>query len=128
MNSKQKIGKVLGELEKDVMEIIWLSKNPISVRSVAETLQKKRSIAYTTVMTIMGRLADKGILARKINGPSYLYQQKVSKEKFVARSVHSIFNTAIYTLGQEAVAHFAKEIQKVGSGKRKELLTALNKK
>lgn len=121
-------GKVLGELETQVMEIVWQAERPISVSDVVRVLNKKRNSAYTTIMTIMGRLVDKGVLTRKLDGKNYLYQPKVSRETFVAKSVHNIFTSAISTLGQEAVTYFVKEIQKVNPKKREELLKLLDEK
>lgn len=120
-------GKVLGELETQVMEIIWHAENPVSVRSVTEAIQKKRKIAYTTVMTIMGRLVKKGILVRKLDGSTYFYKPKLTRDQFMAKAVHNIFTTAVSTLGTEVVTHFAKEMQKLSPEKRKELLTILDK-
>jgi len=116
----------LGELERKIMEIIWESSGPVSVSDVARVISKKRKIAYTTVMTIMGRLVEKSILTRKLHGSSYQYLPKVSQEKFIAKSVHNIFTTAVSTLGQEAVTYFVKEIKKVNPKKRQELLKMLD--
>jgi len=116
----------LGELEGKIMEIIWEFPGHISVSDVARVISKKRKIAYTTVMTIMGRLVDKGILTRKLSGSSYQYLPKVSQEKFIAKSVHNIFTTAVSTLGQEAVTYFVKEIKKINPKKRQELLKMLD--
>lgn len=74
----------LGELETDVMKIVWTSDWP-SVRDVYEALRRERSIAYTTVMTVMGRLHEKGMLDRKQDGRTYLYQARQSRGQ-VARS------------------------------------------
>ena len=128
MRTNKNTGKVLGELETEVMEIIWKAQNPISVLNVVRILNKKRKNAYTTVMTIMGRLVDKGVLTRRFHGTSYLYQPKMNREKFVARSVHSIFTTAVSTLGQEVVLYFAKEIKKISPERRNKLIKMLDKK
>lgn len=133
MNTKQPslkrrmFGRVLGELETEIMEIIWAMRKPVTVSHVFTTLAQRRKIAYTTVMTVMGRLVQKGILTRSLPGTTYVYQPKVSQEKFIAKSVHSIFVTAVSTLGQEAVLHFANEIQKLHPQKREELLKMLDK-
>lgn len=121
MNPEQKIGKVLGELESDVMEIIWQSKGPISVRTVTQSLQKKRQIAYTTVMTIMGRLVEKGLLKRQESGKAYIYQPAFSKEKFLSRITRQIIKNFVANFGDGAVAHFAEEVEKLAPEKRKEL-------
>lgn len=127
MKTGKNLGKVLGELEKEVMEIIWRAQKPLSVSNVVKTISKKRKIAYTTVMTIMGRLVDKGILIRKLKGTSYLYQPKESKEKFIAKAAHRIFSTAVSNLGEGVASYFLKEIQKLGPKKRQELLESLSK-
>ncbi|MBI2086140.1 BlaI/MecI/CopY family transcriptional regulator [Candidatus Daviesbacteria bacterium] len=125
MNKKRATGKVLGDLESEAMEIIWSQKGAVSVKTVTEVLNKKRQVAYTTVMTIMARLVNKSVLVRHLSGPSYLYKPKVSKEQFVAKAVHGIFSSAVSSLGEEVLVHFIKEIQKISPKKRQELLKVL---
>ncbi|MGH2360405.1 MAG: BlaI/MecI/CopY family transcriptional regulator, partial [bacterium] len=65
------IRKVLGDLEADIMELIWSaasSGSGTTVRAVFETLSRRRRIAYTTVMTTMARLARKRLLRVKKQG------------------------------------------------------------
>ena len=126
MNKKRVTGKVLGNLESEVMEIIWNQKGGASVKCVTEILNKKRQIAYTTVMTVMARLANKGVLVRRMSGVSYLYKPKVTKDQFIAKAAHSIFSSAVSSLGDEVLAHFIKEIQKTSPKKRQELLKILS--
>ena len=120
--------QLLGDLEKEIMEIVWQVDRPIAVKEVLDTIKKKRIIAYTTVMTIMSRLVSKGILTRKLQGSSYLYQPKVSREQFIARAAHRIFATAVSNLGEEVASYFLKEIQKLHPKKRQELLKILDGK
>lgn len=127
MNKKKVKGTVLGELESQVMEIVWGQKGTVSVKDVTYVLGKRRKIAYTTVMTVMTRLVDKGVLVRRLSGPSYLYRPKDTKEEFIAKAVHGIFASAVSTLGEEVLAHFVKEIEKINPQKRQELLTILSK-
>ncbi|NLB75966.1 MAG: BlaI/MecI/CopY family transcriptional regulator [Crenarchaeota archaeon] len=67
----------LGPLEASILQTVWCSKRrPITVREVLYELQKKKSIAYTTVMNTMDRLYEKDLLDRKIQkskGGAYLY-------------------------------------------------------
>lgn len=117
--------KSLSNLEQEVMNIVWKLEK-CSVRNVLERLNRNKQFAYTTVMTIMTRLVDKGVLNRKLLGSRYLYEPKLSREKFVAKSVHNIFTTTISSLGQEAAAYFVKEIQTLNPKKRKKLLQMLD--
>lgn len=68
-------GSVLGPLEADVMAVLWRADEPLLVRDVADALNARReaALAYTTVMTVMSRLAGKGILARSRSGRRFVY-------------------------------------------------------
>lgn len=68
----------LGALETDVMKVVW-NADWVAVRDVYERLRLERSIAYTTVMTVMGRLHDKGMLERRQDGRTYMYQAKQTR-------------------------------------------------
>lgn len=58
------------------MTVLWKTKTPMSVRQVLTRLNDARldPLAYTTVMTVMGRLADKEILRRRLQGRGYVYE------------------------------------------------------
>lgn len=118
-------GKILGELESDIMETVWKINEPVSVKFVLGTLQNKRKIAYTTVMTVMGRLVEKGLLKRKTSGKAYVYQAAFSKDKFLTRVTRQIIKNFVSSFGDTAIAHFAQEVEKIPEQKRKELLKLL---
>jgi predicted transcriptional regulator len=63
---------LLGELEQAVMEAIWL-RGEASVRQIQGDLAA-REPAYTTVMTVMARLSEKGVLEREKRGRAFLYR------------------------------------------------------
>jgi predicted transcriptional regulator len=67
--------RLLGPLEADVMEALWRAGEPLTVREVLGRLNRGgRKLAYTTVMTVMNRLAEKGALERERRGRGYAYQ------------------------------------------------------
>ena len=57
---------ILGPLEADVLNVIYEIGKPIKVREVYEKMKEGRKIAYTTVMSTMNTLHEKGILDRKV--------------------------------------------------------------
>ncbi|MFF4248274.1 BlaI/MecI/CopY family transcriptional regulator [Streptomyces sp. NPDC001822] len=63
----------MGELEDAVMTRVWQWNRPVTVREVLEDLQQERSIAYTTVMTVMDNLHQKGWVRRDVDGRAYRY-------------------------------------------------------
>lgn len=74
----------LGNLEREVMEQVWSAGAPVTVREVHEALAKDRDLAYTTVMTVLDRLAKKNIVRRVRDGRAYRYEAVAAKEQMVA--------------------------------------------
>jgi len=70
----------LGPLEADIMQVIW-QRQKVTVQDVFDALSQERQIAYNTVMTVMTRLAQKGILKRQKNGRAYLYFPTTSQSE-----------------------------------------------
>ena len=68
-------GRGLGPLEAEVMDVLWRAEAPLTVRAVVAELNARRAapLAYTTVMTVMTRLAGKRVLARSRRGRQYMY-------------------------------------------------------
>jgi predicted transcriptional regulator len=63
------------------MERLWSYGHPVPVREVLEDLQRDRTIAYTTVMTVMDKLHRKGFLTREMDGRAYRYQPAQTREQ-----------------------------------------------
>lgn len=80
------IRKVLGDLEADIMEVVWArsSGTGTTVRDVFEILYAQRRIAYTTVMNTMTRLARKHLLRADKVDQAYVYYPTCSREDFVS--------------------------------------------
>lgn len=86
------IRKVLGDLEAEIMELIWA--RPIEqgtpVREVFEILYERRRIAYTTVMNTMARLARKHFLRVHKKDQAYIYYLNFTQQEFISRFVGRI--------------------------------------
>jgi len=63
----------LGETEMEVLHHVWQLKEA-TVNDVRDRILEKREVAYTTIMTVMKNLADKGFLRYHKEGKSYVYQ------------------------------------------------------
>jgi len=68
------------------MAVMWAAGRPLTVREALEALNAGRGepLAYTTVLTVMSRLADKGFLARTERGRGHLYAPAVADEAALA--------------------------------------------
>jgi predicted transcriptional regulator len=67
---------------------LWSSGAPRSVRDVHAALTRDRDLAYTTVMTVLDRLAKKGLVHRESSGRAYLYAAVQTREEMVADVMH----------------------------------------
>ncbi|MFJ6568601.1 BlaI/MecI/CopY family transcriptional regulator [Streptomyces sp. NPDC091292] len=74
----------LGELEDAVMTRVWKWNRPVTVREVLEDLQQERSIAYTTVMTVLDNLHQKGWVRREAEGRAYRYEAVSTRAAYAA--------------------------------------------
>ncbi len=63
----------LGEAEMEVLQHVW-EHGQVTVAEIHEQISQKRKVAYTTIMTIMRKLADKGFLQYEKQGSAYIYQ------------------------------------------------------
>ncbi len=101
------------------MAVMWSGREPRSVRSVLDELNQGRQHphAYTTVMTVMARLAEKDILRRKKDGRGYVYEAAVTDQAGIAvRDVIRDFgDSAIASLVEQARADpkLAKRLERL---------------
>jgi predicted transcriptional regulator len=86
----------LFDLEADVMEIVWSQGwQSFSVGEVQQRLQAERQIAYTTVMTTVSRLHDKGLLGRERDGKRYLYRPLMSRGEFLKSMAREVLGSLL---------------------------------
>jgi predicted transcriptional regulator len=107
---KHTLAEVLGPLEAEVMEVVW-DRNEVTVRDVHKTLKANRDIAYTTVMTTLGRLTDKGLLRRVEGQPAHHYSAIVSREQYAQSTVKSVVDWLVSHFPDPAVAYFVDKVR-----------------
>lgn len=95
----------LGELEQRIMESLW-QKEAATVREVFDVIKIKRRIAYTTVMTVMNRLVEKGLLRRKSQGTCFCYQPTESRDLFLVNASRRAIDDLLKSFGPVAVSSF----------------------
>jgi predicted transcriptional regulator len=111
---------LLGSLELEVMEIMWKA-GEATVQNVTEVINKRRNIAYTTVMTVMGHLVDKGLLARTMEGKRYHYRVVQSRIEFLRGTSQRRVRALVDDFGDLAIAEFLGQIENVDSEKLRQL-------
>jgi len=95
-----------GELE--VLKILW-DQGPSTVRQVMEVLNRQRRRAYTSVMSLLGVMTDKGLLRRRLRGRGYVYEARVAREKTRGRMLRDLLAWAFEGSAAALVAHLLDE-------------------
>ena len=97
----------LGELERAVMDVLWDRGTPATVREVADALAD-RGLAYTTLMTVLDRLAGKGMVERERAGRAWSYRPAAPRAAYVAQ----LMLDALELAGSKdaALVHFARAV------------------
>ena len=116
--------RVLGSLEAEVMEEVW-RQGETTIRRVWDALAKRRPIAFNTVMTVMNRLADKGVLARRGHSGGYRFEARETRDAFMAKISHDIAHGLIRDFGDYAVAQFVTALRDADPAKLEKLRRAL---
>jgi predicted transcriptional regulator len=100
-------GSALGPLEAEVMAVLWDAGVPVSVREMVDRLNTGRAapLAYTTVMTVLSRLAGKGILMRGQEGRSFVYTPAVADTAEIA------VRLVLAEFGDAALARFVDRVE-----------------
>lgn len=108
---KHGLSEVLGPLEGEIMDIVW-GEGEVTVRDVHSVLESRRPIAYTTVMTTLTRLSDKGFLERRESQPAHRYTAAISRDQYAKSTVKSVVDWLVDHFPDPAVAYL---VDKAGS-------------
>jgi predicted transcriptional regulator len=119
---KPKPPPALHQLETQVMEEVWRRGEEATVRDILEALNKSRKKrAYTTIMTIMARLDEKGLLRRKKRGKTHVYRAAMSRSEYLEARAQSEVDDLVADYGDLALAHFARQLGTLDPERRDQL-------
>jgi BlaI family penicillinase repressor len=96
--------------ELEVLQIIW-EHEPCTVREVMDFLEPKRPRAYTSVMSLMNVMAEKGFLNQKPKGRAFIYSAKVSRDKTQSNLVSDLLHRAFDGSANALVAHLLAQAE-----------------
>ena len=94
--------------ELEVLKILW-DQGPSTVRQVMEVLNRQRRRAYTSVMSLLGVMTDKGLLRRRLKGRGYVYEARVAREKTRGQMLRDLLARAFEGSAAALVAHLLDE-------------------
>ena len=109
----------LGAQELAIMKVVWRQKD-VSVREVYETLRERRSVAYTTVMTMMNTLETKGYLKKALDGRAYRYRAAIPERRVVTAMVREFVERVFDGSSGPLLAHLVTSTE-LSESEREEL-------
>ena len=96
--------------ELEVLQIIW-EHGPCTVREVMNLLRPKRPRAYTSVMSLMNVMAEKGLLKQKPKGRAFIYSPKVSRDRTQSSMLSDLLSRAFDGSANALVAHLLEQTE-----------------
>jgi predicted transcriptional regulator len=91
-----------GELE--VLKVLW-DRGPGTVRDVMDVLNESRPRAYTSVMSLLNVMTEKGLLVREPQGRAFVYRPKTDRGRTLKRMVGDLLGRAFEGQASQLVAH-----------------------
>ena len=101
----------LGDLERAVMDHLWAAREPQTVRQVHEALAARRDLAYTTIMTVLQRLAKKNLVVQHRDDRAHRYAPTHGRDELVAGLMVDALEQAADSGSREAaLVHFVERV------------------
>lgn len=110
----------LGELEAAAMDVLWAAAEPLTVRLVLDTLNEQRSLAYTTVLTVLDNLHRKGWVEREKQGRAFAYRAAETREVATARALREVLDAS--PDAEAVLLHFARSVSPTESAALRQAL------
>lgn len=109
------------------MNVIW-ERGEATVEEVRNALDREKKPAYTTVMTVMSRLAEKGVLEREKQGRAFLYRAVAAKSEVAGSMLTSLVDRLYAGSPGRAIAHLIETEENVGDAELARLEELIRKR
>lgn len=110
------LNRFFGSLEAKIMELLW-ERGKLTIKQTHEQLSKETAISLNAVMTVMIRLADKGILHKESTGGGRnrltLFYPVQTKEQFIVEQTRAVTEGLIKDFGPLVVNHFIEQLDDI---------------
>ncbi|HJQ48712.1 MAG TPA: BlaI/MecI/CopY family transcriptional regulator [Amycolatopsis sp.] len=112
-----------GELETEVLAVLWANRTPVTAADVQESIGG--DLAYTTVVTILTRLHDKGAVIREKQGRSYAYAPVEDEAGLTARRMRKVLDA--YSDRAQVLVRFVSHLSRSDERTLRDLLRDADK-
>ena len=109
------LNRFFGPLEAKIMDILW-NDVEMTIKDVQRVLDQEKMTNFNTVMTVMNRLVDKGILQKRPEGRSSLYKPVQSRIEFLSEQSKEMTTELMGEFGNVVVSHMLDALEDVDDG------------
>lgn len=102
------LNRFFGPLEAKIMDVLWCGER--SIKEVQHELEKDKATNFNTVMTVMNRLVDKGILTKRLEGRTSIFRPVLSREEFVNTQSKEMTHELMDEFGSVVVSHMIEAL------------------
>ncbi|MDI2587857.1 BlaI/MecI/CopY family transcriptional regulator [Psychrobacillus sp. NEAU-3TGS] len=106
------LNRFFGPLEAKIMDILW-NDVEMTIKDVQQVLDKEKVTNFNTVMTVMNRLVEKGILQKKAEGRSSLFKPVQTRDEFLSAQSKEMTNELMDEFGNVVVSHMLDALEDV---------------
>lgn len=106
------LNRFFGSLEAKIMNCLW-DGSEMSIKDVQHQLEKEKAINFNTVMTVMKRLVEKGVIQKRLEGRTSLYSPVLSREDFLETQSKDLTHELIEEFGSVVISHMLDALEDV---------------
>ncbi len=106
------LNRFFGPLEAKIMDVLW-NDVEMTIKDVQQVLEQEKLTNFNTVMTVMNRLVDKGILQKRAEGRSSMYKPILSRAEFLNTQSKEMTNELMDEFGSVVVSHMLDALEDV---------------
>ncbi|MBM7607347.1 putative transcriptional regulator [Lysinibacillus composti] len=107
------LNRFFGPLEAKIMDILWNASKEMSIKDVQHVLDQEKTTNFNTVMTVMNRLVDKGILQKRAEGRGSLYHPVQTRNAFLNEQSKEMTQELMDEFGNVVVSHMLDALEDV---------------
>lgn len=112
--NEEGLSRFFGPLEARIMELLWTNeKGEFSIKEVQQTLDSEKNINFNTVMTVMNRLVEKGVLKKRASGRVSLFSPIQTKEEFLEEQSKKLTENLLDEFGGVVISHMIDSLTDV---------------
>jgi len=107
------LNRFFGPLEAKIMDILWNASKEMSIKDVQYVLDQEKTTNFNTVMTVMNRLVEKGILQKRAEGRGLLYHPVQTRDAFLNEQSKEMTQELMDEFGNVVVSHMLDALEDV---------------